>query len=444
MKPIMDPAAVKAALTQALAAAKAGGATTARASMTARRRGYLRFAANTGTTSGEDEHRSLEISVSRGEQQAAVSTEDTSKTGVQRATELALAKMAEAPPNPEYMPPVGPQKFAPHPWAADDTTASVDPNVRARAVKTIIDAAKEAKLVAAGLFEEDYEEDTTLASTGLSGFYRSTTSSLITTVRKPDGSSSGYAGALSVRASDLNAEALAKRAVADAQNWTNPVELPPGKYTVVLTPLALDPVLSYVFGGFDARSNEEGRGPLAKPGGSTRVGEQLFSPKVTLVSDPADQLIPGMPWGEGGLPAEKQTLIEKGVVKALRRNRFWAQKTKQKPTIDGGNYRLMGGGKKLEELIAGCEKGLLISHIWYVRYLNPQALSVTGLTRDATFLIENGKVTKPAKNFRFNVSLLDVLKNVDDLGQEEMVQEFGALPAARIKDFTMSSISEAI
>jgi predicted Zn-dependent protease len=444
MKPLMEAGAVKAVLGQALSLAKAGGAPVARASMTASRRGHLRFAANTVTTAGEDEHRSLEIHLSRGQQEATVTTEDISRDGVQKATSLALARMAEAPPNPEYLPPAGAQKLTPHPWAADDVTAAADPDTRARAAKTIIDAASSAGLVAAGFFEEDYEEHTTLASTGLAGSHRQTNASLVTTVRKPDGSSSGVAGACSIRASELDAAALAKKAVGDAQGWAGASALPPGKYTVVLSPLAFNPLLGFIPGGLDARANDEGRGAFAKPGGRTRVGEALFSPKVTLLSDPEDRIAPAMPWGEGGLAAEKHTFIENGVLKELLCRRYWAQQTKQKPTILGGSFRLAGGGKTMDELIAGCAKGLLISNIWYVRYLNPQALSVTGLTRDATFLIEDGKITHPVKNFRFNVSLLDVLKNVEELGQVELGQWFGALPWARVRDFTMSSVSDAI
>jgi predicted Zn-dependent protease len=136
--------------------------------------------------------------------------------------------------------------------------------------------------------------------------------------------------------------------------------------------------------------------------------------------------------------------VEQGTLKELDRSRYWAQKTGKAPTITGGNLRLVGQGQSLEQLIKGVERGLLVSHIWYVRSLDAQQLSVTGLTRDATFLIEGGKVSKPVKNFRLNVSLLEVLKNVEATGVEEQLAYLGVAPAVRVRDFFMSSLSEAI
>jgi predicted Zn-dependent protease len=137
--------------------------------------------------------------------------------------------------------------------------------------------------------------------------------------------------------------------------------------------------------------------------------------------------------------------VESGILRQLRRTRFWAQKTGKKPTADGGAVRLLGGGKPLEQLIAGVERGLLVTRIWYVRELEPQTIGVTGLTRDATFLIENGRLSRAVRNFRFNQSLIDLLANVEALGREERTPASESpVPPVVVKDFHMSSVSEAI
>src|SRR5205085_3000853 len=130
---------------------------------------------------------------------------------------------------------------------------------------------------------------------------------------------------------------------------------------------------------------------------------------------------------------------EAGVLKQLRRSRYWAAKTGRKPTADGGNLRLEGGGLPLEQLVARVERGLLVTRVWYVRMLDAPTLGVTGLTRDATFLIENGKVSRAVRNFRFNQSLVEMLANVEALGEEERTPASASpVPAALVREFHMS------
>jgi hypothetical protein len=216
-----------------------------------------------------------------------------------------------------------------------------------------------------------------------------------------------------------------------------------------------------------ARAAEEGRSFLSKPGGGTLAGEKLFPEFVTLRSDPFNRLYSALPWGgggggfgggggggfggggaSGGLPAERMTWIENGVVKNLFYDRYWAAKAGKQPTPFPNRLVLEGGGKSLADLIAAVDRGLLVTRFWYIRVVNPQTMQVTGLTRDGVFLIEQGKVTAPVMNFRFNQSPVEMLKNTVAMGTPVRVRggEGGGMiaPAIVVKDFSFTSISDAV
>lgn len=222
----------------------------------------------------------------------------------------------------------------------------------------------------------------------------------------------------------------------------------PGKYTVILEPVAATYMLENMF-RFDARSAEEGRSFLSKKGGGTRLGEQLVDPKVNIYSDPFNPDLPGSTWGGDGLPRERTSWIENGVVKNLSYSRYWAQKKGVKPVPGPSNIIMDGGTQTLEELIKSTEKGILVSRLWYIRMVDPQSLLLTGLTRDGTFYIENGKIMFPVKNFRFNESPVIMLNNLEALGKQERsisVESYRSylIPPMKIRDFTFSSLSDAV
>ena len=135
--------------------------------------------------------------------------------------------------------------------------------------------------------------------------------------------------------------------------------------------------------------------------------------------------------------------LEKGVVKNLSYSRFWAQKKGVKPIPSAGRIIMEGGSASLEELIKGTEKGILVTRFWYIRSVDPQTLLLTGLTRDGTFYIENGKIMFPIKNFRFNESPIIMLNNVEALGKAERNGSM-IVPPMKIRDFTFSSLSDAV
>jgi len=433
---------------RALQAARAAGAREAVALLSTRREGHVRFADNGPTTSAEVERNALSLSAAIGMRHASGSTEDLSSAGIERLTGDVVARARLAPEDPEYVPEAAPQKYLPV-AAFDPAVASITPRKRAEMVKPVLDAAVQSGLVAAGLMRDDRLEETRLSSTGSSGERRATRVELAATLRRRDGSASGWAGAAGVRLSDVDPQKVASRAAQKALAWREPRELAPGAYTVVLEPGALAALFPAFRQSLDARAADEGRSAFSAPSGGSRIGEALFSSAVTLVSDPQDPIVPGTPWAEGGLAARRVTYVAGGVLRELHRTRYWANKTHTEPTADGGTLRLVGGGSSLEDLIAKADNGLLVTRIWYVRPLDPQRIAVTGLTRDATFLVEGGRVAAAVKNFRFNQSLLDLFRDVVALGREEAVlggEVSGglALPPAVVKDFHMSSVSEAV
>lgn len=405
--------------------------------------GEIRWAAGGVTTSGATDRVSVRVRASFGTRSAVAESEDVTPEGIARVARRAADLAKITPASPEFMGPVKPQSYPrSHPW--DAATAASSPESRAAKAAASLAVAKDAGLVSAGYFQDQATVIAVANSLGNAGTWRGTTSDFSNTLRTNDGKQSGWAGFSAVRAADVDARALAKRAAEKATTWRDPIELPPGRYTAVLEPAAAAPLVEYVFGALDRRSADEGTSCFARKE-KTAVGESLFADGLSLVSDPADKRIPGVPWGESQLAAQKLTAIDHGKLETLDTGRWWAKQHKLPATPNAGNWSFAfeEPAKDLDALIAGCEKGVLVTRIWYVRMLAPQTLTVTGLTRDATFLIEDGRVTSPIKNFRLNQSVLDLLKNVEAAGPTELVDGYG-VPALRVKEFGFSSISDAV
>ena len=423
---------------------------------------YTRFANNGITTASLSMRRNVSVSVTRDGRSGQYAVDDIDDASLKNAVQKAEELAAIAPPNPERMPAVGAQKY-PSVNDFDEATASARAPQMIPHVKTIIDEALKRKLVAAGLIERSHRVTGIANKNGLFGFHEAADSQLTTTVRMADGSSSGWAGQPSLKLSQIDSAKLASVACGKCAMWKNPQRLDPGNYTVVLEPTAAGDIVRLITSGFSARNTDEGRTFLSKRGGGTLLGEKMFPEYITLRSDPFDGHQPSSPWSGDLLPAKAVTWIDKGVVANLAYDRYWASKTGKEPNGGGGGGRGGGGGgfgggegaltldgsdQSTESLIAGVERGLLITHFWYIRGVNPQTLQQTGLTRDGVFLIENGKVTTPVINFRFLESPVRLLKNTKKLGQSIRVRglEGGMMvsPALVATDFPLPSISDAI
>lgn len=424
-------------------------------------RAFIRFALNDVTTSGFTVGQSMAISSVRdgktGSTRVDEFDDDSLREAVKRSERLAMI----TPPNPEHVPPLEKQKY-PEAENYAATTAGARNQAMIPHIRAIIDGAKANSLVAAGFFERSAETAAIANKQGNFGYGRVTDADLSATIRNAAGSSSGWASHPAVLIESIDGATVAKTAIDKCLRWKEPKRLDPGKYTVVLEPTATGDLVQMMGFSMQARAAEEGRSFLSKKGGGTLAGEKLFPDFITLRSDPFNPLYSVLPWGGGGgfgfggggggagggLPAEPVTWIENGVVKNLFYDRYWAAKAGKQPTPFPNRLVLEGGGKSLADLIASVDRGLLVTRFWYIRVVNPQTAQVTGLTRDGVFLIEQGKVTSPVMNFRFNQSPVEMLKNTVAMGQPVRVRggEGGGMiaPPIVVKEFSFTSVSDAV
>jgi predicted Zn-dependent protease len=425
--------------------------------VTAERAAHTRFAANDVTTSGATDDLTITITSRGAGRSGTVTGDETSAEALKKAVARSEELMALAPVDPEFVEGLGPQEYAEIPAAFDEPTAQTGPAERAAGVKIALEKARGAKLAASGLFETTARWSAIATKKGLFGFHRATQASYSTTMRTDDGTGSGWAGLGSARVSEIAAAELTARAARKADSSRSPKALDPGKYTVILEPRAVADLLGQLGFALSARNAEEGRSYFSKPGGGTLVGEKVFHESVTIASDPFDSRAPGVPWVTGGgfgpgggfavsswgLPARKTVWVEAGVLKSVSIDRYWGKKTKREPVPPATSIVMAGGAGSVDDLVAGCERGLLVTRFWYIRPVNQQRLLMTGLTRDGVWLVEKGKVVGPVNNFRFNESPGALLKNVEALSAPVSTGTM-VVPAIRAKEFTMSSKSDAV
>jgi predicted Zn-dependent protease len=410
-----------------------------------------RFARNEVSTSGYIEPCNVAVSAQYGKKKGTSSTnqldDESLRNVVRRAEELARL----SPEDPETMPLLGPQKYTSRVGAFDDT-ARVDAEACARIAAEAITKSEEKGLVAAGFVEHLHDVDIIANSKGLFGYQTTSGISYSVTVRSPDGTGSGWGGGTANQLSLFDPSSMTARAVDLALRSQKPVALEPGNYTVVMpAECVADMVTTFGFGGLDARQADEGRSFMAKAGGGTKLGEKMFSEKVNLYTEPTRPDCPGGTWNGEGLAARRIDWVKAGVVKNLNYSRYWAEKQGKEPTPGPVNMIMDGGTSSIDEMIASTKRGLLLTRLWYIRFVDPQTYLLTGLTRDGLFLVENGKVTKPVKNFRWNETPVKVLRNIDLMGPSRRVitseQDLGSaflFPSLRVSDFTFSSLSDAV
>ena len=431
-------------------------ATEARVSIGSSERGNTRFAVNQISTAGDNHDLTINVRSVVGRRIGNASTNRLDDAGLKAVVEASerLAKLS--PEDPELMPELEPQQYQEgRGWS--DNTARLEPGSRAAMVAKITEPARAAGLVSTGYLETRVTAQAIANSRGLFAYNRDCDVALTTTVRTADGSGSGWAGASSHDAGRIDAAALGARAIEKARRSAGAVAVEPGRYTVVLEPTAVGNLVQLIAGAAGARNADEGRSFFSKAGGGTKLGEKVVDERVTLTSDPFDPDSLGAPFTGEGLPTRAVTWIENGVVKNLNYDRYWAKKQGKEPTgatggFGGGVLRMSGGTESLEQLIAGVTRGLLVTRFWYIRPVDPRTILFTGLTRDGTFLIENGTVTRPVRNLRYNESPIFMLNNLEAMGRPERVSasESGnagpaiVVPPIRCRDFNFTSLSEAV
>ncbi len=409
----------------------------------------LRFARNSATSNGAQSEVSVTITSQFGQRSGSVTAtsldDDALDMAQRRSEEIAV----RAPENAEQMPPLGPQHYR-EGIAFDAATADLRAVRLAEAARGAIDKAIAAGVDAAGYVERAARFHAMATSAGLFAYDRETDADFTVTARCKDGSWSGWAGGSDVRFGGLDTANIAARAVEKASHDQIPLDLDPGQYTVILEPSAVGEMLRYLTWSMDARDADEGRSWLSRKSGGTKLGEKLLDGRVTLYSDPAELLAPIRTFGFEGLPQERMVWIENGIIKTLAFSRYWAAKTGQEPRPAPAGLVMAGGSIPIAEMIRATRRGILVTRVWYTNLLDPRTLLITGLTRDGNFLIENGRIVGPARNLRFNESLIAMLGNIEAIGPTERIHggDLGggpiAAPPLLVKALTFCSRSSGI
>jgi predicted Zn-dependent protease len=409
----------------------------------------VRFAANQMTTSGGVVNGQLGIQSTFGKKHAAAVTNDFSDESLRRAVEQSEALAKLSPDDPETMPGLPPQTYVPV-NGYFDSTANISPEERARAALTALEPARKAgDLKAAGFIVVNAGANAIGNSHGVFAYNRSTNANYTLTVRTDDGTGSGWAGAEHPDWKRLDFAGLSAHAIEKARLSRNPVAIEPGRYTVILEPQAVGDLVTLMAFALNARTADEGRSAFAKQGGGNKIGEKIVDSRVTIFSDPQDPQLLAQPYDGQGLPLSRQVWVENGVLKQLFYTRFWAQKQGKQPTGFPSSVKLAGGTTSVEDMIKSTPRGILVTRLWYLRQVDPRTILYTGLTRDGTFLIENGKISKAIKNFRFNESPLFLLSNLEAIGPAVRIAgaESGGsivMPPIKAKDFNFTSLSDAV
>ncbi len=413
-----------------------------------------RFANNEITQNVTERRHVLSVRVARGRRSGRATGNDLSDAGIARLVASAEEAAKVAPESNDANPLLGPQHYR-EVDAVDAATAVLGPEARAREVGRAVARTRAANLDGAGIYETghgtigDYGQLGTLALANTNGLFAYHTETSATfSISALRGTESGWARAESHAASDIDGDALAASAVDKGLRSRDPDTWAPGAYDVVLEPAAVSDLLREMNDtSFGALALQEGRTFL---GG--KMGTPVLGPEITIRDDPYHPLHLGSPFDGEGVPTVPVTIIDRGVARGVVYDRRTAAKEARESTGHGlpypntvGPYArhlvLEGGGATLEELVAGVDRGLLVTRVWYTNIVDPMSVLVTGMTRDGLFAIERGKVTRAVRNFRFNQSVVEMLQRAD--GMTAAVRAGGAVcPALRVRGFRMSSVTE--
>jgi predicted Zn-dependent protease len=424
----------------------------ASASANSNKQSHLRFAGNNVLTSGTTEGRNANVTVWIGGKRGSASTNDLDDASLKLMVERAETIARTAPVDREYMPTLGKQiyKSVNSYFKATENLSLTD---RARQIGEVISMCEKNNVIGAGFHSAISQAGGSATKNGNFEFERSTGVGLSVTARTQDGQSSGYFLRSHNDIAKLDTRRIATESIRKCLEGRNARTIDPGVYTVILEPQGVADLIGNFAGTFNARNAEEGRSVLSLPGGKTRLGETMFDEMVRIYSDPWHPELPGSQSAQGGIPSQRVTLVEKGVVETLTYNRFWAKQKGKEPTPGPVNMILesTAGTQTIEEMIKSTAKGILVGRFWYIRGTDARTASSTGLTRDGVWMIENGKIAYPVRNFRFNQSMTKMLGpgNVLAISKPERVGagEGGGgflLPAIKVKEFNFTSQSEAV
>jgi len=399
-------------------AAQSAGARDVEAMIGSRAEALTRFANNTIHQNVAEASRWLSVRIQMDGRTARASANRFDDETVRRTVEQAVALAKAVKPDPDLQPMTGPEPYTPV-SRFHDSTALTTPDIRGAAVKEAIDCVESAGQTAAGIYSTEQETESLFNSNGVARFHSETLA--VFSITAMAGDSSGWTKASATDRAGISPASLARSAAQKARLSKTPRELPPGRYTVILEPAAVLDLVGQIFGDFSATAIADQRSFLTE-----RIGTQLFGRNITIHDDVFHPFQAGSPYDGEGVPRKRLTLVADGVPTEIAYSRASARKAGVASTGHGLplpneigemplNIVIAGGGASLDEMIASTDRGILVTRLWYIREVDPYEKIMTGMTRDGTFLIENGSVVCGLRNFRFNQSVIELLTNVEAL-----------------------------
>jgi len=424
-----------------------------------------RFANNTIHQNVEEENYVVSVRTVIGRKTARATTNKLDDDSLRRAVESAESMTEVQVEDPDLLPMASaPMSEGPATERFFENTAALTPEDRARAVEEIVGIAKKNNLTTAGIFSCSRSAEAIMNSRGLSAFHAQTSSEISITMLAGD--SSGWQKANSPDVRNLDAAALAGTAAQKARESASPREVPPGKYTVILEPAAVLDLVGFMFFDFGGMAILDQRSFL-----NNRMGTRLFGENITVNDDVYHPLQSGAPFDGEGVHRQPVRLVENGVVRNLVYARATAEKMKKSEhAAKVGNIAPTGHGlalpnelgevplnivfeggpeaarRTVEQMIASTDRGILVTRCWYIREVDPYEKILTGMTRDGTFYIENGKLRHGLRNFRFNQSLIQMLNNVTEMGTPVRAsgeESFDmVVPPMKVRDFNFTEVTK--
>ena len=402
--------------------------------------GTTRFASSRIIQNVDTRRGTLTVTVAFGGHRGSASTTDFTAGSVQDTLARAERIARVSPEDPEYLPPPDPQVF-PTLQTSRPETAAAGPPRRLEYANEAIGQCRIENLEAAGIVSSSVASVGVAASNGLFAQEERTEARFSLTVQAED--ATGWSAAAHRSSDHLKIQDRTLTAINKATRSRDVQELAPGRYRVILEPAAVAGLWSWMLWTLDAKSYEKGTSPFAD-----QLGRQILDERLTLQNVPGHPDLLGTGFTHEGLPSEEALWIEKGVLKQLVYDRFTAkqQRIKRIATLEAPCLSASGPTAfKTQELIKQCERAILVTNFWYIRTVNPTDLTLTGMTRDGTFLVEDGQITSAVRNFRFHESPLRVFKHVDACTEpaEAVTSETGKMlvPAVILRDFNFSSVT---
>jgi predicted Zn-dependent protease len=380
---------------------------------------------------------------------ARATTNRTDEDSLRSAIEASLSLAHSQPKNPRLLPTPGKQRYA-QVNRFIKQTAALTPEDRARAVRRACDLAVKKGQTAAGIFSSAQTQSVVGNSRGLFAAYRDTHA--VFSITMQESSAASWAKENAANVLHIDPQTLAERASEKGHRATAAQELAPGRYTVILEPAAVLDLVGFLFYDFAATALQDKRSCF-----NERMGTQVFGKNISIVDDVYHPLQLGAPFDGEGLPRQRVQLVDRGVPTNLVYSRASAKVAKKNPTGHGFmlpneygeapmNLVFSGGQSSLDAMIASTDRGLLVTRLWYIREVDPYEKIMTGMTRDGLFLVEKGRVTSAVRNFRFNQSILEMLRNVEMMGPavratgEESFEM--VVPAMKVRDFHFSEVTK--